>query len=84
MLRTVAYYIGAFGTDLQINSTITPYFMTTLNNMKKVIKGQSDLKLVVYSSHDMQIANILTGFRLTSAQCVWDQYLNPSIQDCVW
>jgi hypothetical protein len=84
MLRTVAYYIGAFGTDLQINSTVTPYFTATLNNMKKVIKGQSDLRLVIYSSHDMHIANVLNGLRLTSAQCVWDLYLNQTKRDCVW
>lgn len=84
MLRTVAYYIGGFGTDLQVNSTITPYFSVTLENMKRVVKGQSDLRLVVFSSHDMHIANTLIGLRLTDAKCVWDRYLNQSTEDCVW
>lgn len=88
MIRSVAYYLSAYGTDLAINSTISPYFSETLTNMRRIIRGTGDRRLIIYSAHDMTIANILNGLRMTSAKCVWECYLqnmtNSTCHGCVY
>lgn len=76
-------YANLFLTDLQINTTVTPFLNHTVNNMRNIMKDPTREKLIIYSAHDTTVGNVLAGLRLTSANCVWDVYKNGRNIDCV-
>lgn len=76
-------YANLFLTDLQINTTITPFLNHTINNMRSIMRDSTRERLIIYSAHDTTVGNVLAGLRLASAECVWDVYKNGKNADCI-
>ena len=47
-----------------------------MHNFKKVTKDHSGVQWAFYSAHDTSIMNFISRLGLTSAKCIYQNYLN--------
>lgn len=69
-------YIKLFYNEDQLRATATGYFNETVHNFKKVIKDPSGVQWAFYSVHDTSVMNFISRLGLTSAKCIYQNYLN--------
>ena len=75
-IYTMEGYIKLFYNEDQLRATATGYFNETVHNFKKVIKDPSGVQWAFYSAHDTSVMNFISRLGLTSAKCIYQNYLN--------
>ena len=69
-------FIKLFYNEAQLRATATAFFNQTVHNFKKVIADKSGVQWVFLSAHDTSVMNFISRLGLTSAKCIYENYLN--------